>query len=171
MTQTTTTTQNLAAVVHASEAAAEAAAKAQQVAQLAQTKADEARERAEAERDAANRRYLDVLATEHETARSDALTAQADSRQALETAVLSGGDAFAAYAAYVRASVAVWQVSSALAEQRHYHGLPVRSADPPIFSFQHDIALIIDTYALETLDDAIQANRDRRAAFLSGAVS
>ena len=75
---------------------------------------------------------------------------------------------FASYAALVRASVAVWQLESGLAEQRHCLGKTTRETPPPSFSFQFDVGAIVDNVAYDAMDSAIQANRDRKASYLAG---
>jgi len=164
----TTATQILADVTKAEQDAANAASKAVAAAEQAKTKADIARSKAEQERQDANHRYLDLLVDEHESARTVAVTALGEARELLTVAVKDGGDVFANYISYVRASVAVWQIESALAEQRSYLGKPTRETTPPSFSFQYDVAEIVDNVAYEAMDEAIQANRDRKSNYLAG---
>jgi hypothetical protein len=158
----------LADVTKAEQDAVDAATKALALAEQAKTKADAARVEADRERQDANHRYLDLLVDEHESARIVAVTALGEARESLTVAVKDGGDVFASYLVYVRASVAVWQLESAIAEQRSYLGKPTRETTPPVFSFQFDVAEIIDNVAHDAMDDAIQANRDRKASYLAG---
>ena len=164
----TTATQNLAAVVHESEAAAAEAARAQAAAQVAQSRAEAARTRAEAEQRRAHEAYLATLEAEYSAKRDAALTAQGEARQALEAAVRTGGDIFGSYRAWVMASLAAWGIESAIAQQRHFLGRPSRSVDAPTFSFGHDIGAIIDQASLEAQDDVLEAIREARAAYLAG---
>jgi multidrug efflux pump subunit AcrA (membrane-fusion protein) len=163
-------TETLEAITRAEAEAQDAAAKATAAAEVARAKAEQARQRAERERQDANQRFLDVLIGEYESARTVAVTALGEARQALEDTVLGDrdGDAFASYRAYAQASVEVWRIESALAGQRHYLGLPTREPSQPVFSFQRDVGEIIDGYALRAMDDAIAANQDRKTRFLSG---
>ncbi len=73
----------------------EAAAKATAAAEVARAKAEQARQRAEQERQDANQRYLDVLVTEHESARTAAVTALGEAREALAVAVKVATERFA----------------------------------------------------------------------------
>jgi vacuolar-type H+-ATPase subunit H len=163
-------TETLAAITRAEAEAAEAAAKATAAAEVARAKAEQARQRAEQERHEANRRYLDLLGTEHESARTAAVTALGEARQALEDTVLGDrdGDVFAIYRSFVQASVEVWRIESALANQRYFLGVPTREPSQPAFSYQHDVGEIIDGYALRAMDEATAASQDRKARFLSG---
>ena len=163
-----TMTKNLAEATKAEQDAVTAAATAIAVAEQARVKADAARERAERERQDANHRFLAVLEQEHEAARTVAVTTLGEARESLTVAVKTAGDVFANYISYVKASVAVWQIESALAEQRSYLGKPTRETTPPSFSFQYDVGAILDNLALEAMDEAIQANRDRKANYLAG---
>ncbi len=163
-------TETLSDITRAETEAAEAATKATIAAEAARVKAEAARERAEQERHEANRRYLDVLGTEYESARTAAVTALGEARQALEDTVLGDrdGDVFTSYRSFVQASVEVWRIESALAGQRYFIGVPTREPSQPAFLFQHDISEIIDGYALRAMDEATVANQDRKARFLSG---
>ena len=163
-----TATQILADVTKAEQDASDAASKAVAAAEQAKAKADAARSKAEQERQDANHRYLDLLVAEYESARTVAVTNLGEARESLTVAVKDGGDVFANYISYVKANVAVWQIESALAEQRSYLGKPTRETTPPSFSFVHDVAEIIDNVAYDAMDSAIQANRDRKANYLAG---
>jgi len=164
------TTETLDQITRAEADAQDAAAKAQQAAEAARAKADRARQRADEERAAAYQRFLDVVAKEAPERRSTALTEAGERRAALESAVRGDGDAgvLQTYAAWVDASIRVWEVDSELTQIRNHHGLPVRSADPPVFRFDIDISAIIDTIALELQDQAVQRIRERREAFVNG---
>ncbi len=164
----TTSTMTLADVTRAESDAVDAATKALAAAEQAKAKADAARVEADRERQDANHRYLDLLVDEHESARTVAVTALGEARESLTVAVKDGGDVFGNYISYVKANVAVWQLEAALSEQRSYLGKPTRETTPPSFSFVHDVAEIIDNVAHDAMDSAIQANRDRKASYLSG---
>ncbi len=161
-------TETLNDITRAEAEAQDAAAKATAAAQIAQAKADAARERAERERAAAYREFLDVVAREAPEKRSQALTVAGECRAALEDAVRNGGNVFQEYQRWVEARIVVWEIDSELAQIRHHHGVPVRSTDPPAFSFGIDVAAIVDTIALEHQDDAVQRITDRRTAFVNG---
>jgi vacuolar-type H+-ATPase subunit H len=164
------TTETLASITRAEAEAQDAAAKATAAAQIAQAKAEAARERAERERAAAYREFLDVVAREAPEKRSQALTEVGECRAALESAVRGDGDAgvFQAYRAWVAARIVVWEIDSELAQIRDFHGVAVRSTDPPAFNFGMDVGAIVDTIALELQDDAVQRITDRRTAFVNG---
>jgi hypothetical protein len=169
----TTKPESLATIVLASESAAEAAAKATAVAQIAQARAEDARQRADEERAAAYRAFLDKVQAEASGKRSQALTEVGERRAALESAVRADGDAgvFRAYLRWVEASVLVWEIGSELAQIRDFHGVAVRSTDPPSFRFGMDVGAIIDTIALELQGAAEQRITDRRTRFVNGATS
>jgi len=168
----TTATVNLASVVHESEQALAAAAKAQAKALAAQQRATAAQAVADKERDVANHRFLAVLEQEHESARTTALDIQAGARVALENAVTEGdGDVFRCYAGWVTASLDVWGVDALLSGQRQYLARPGRDVIAPQFNFGYDIAAIVDHHALTLQEVVIERNRDRRNAFLNGKVS
>ncbi len=167
-TQAPTKLPNLASIVHESEQAAQEAAAAQAKAHAAQHRAQEAQRRADEERELANQRYLDLLVTEYESARTVAVTALGEARQALEDAVRGGGDIFSAYSAWVAAGVAVWGADAALSQQRHYLGRPTREATPPAFSFSHDVSAILDQHSLELQEEALARVQERRVQFLNG---
>jgi multidrug efflux pump subunit AcrA (membrane-fusion protein) len=173
MNTTTSASVNLASVVFESEQAAKAAAKAQRAAQLAQTKADEAREKADEERARAYKAFLDVVVKEAPERRSAALTAAGDARAALESAVRGDGDAgvFHAYLRWITARIAVWETDAELGAIRDIHGVPVRSVDPPVFSFAHDIGGIVDHIGLELQEQAAQRIVSRRTDYVNGATS
>ncbi len=163
------TTTSLASIVHESEVALKEAIAAQEKATRATQKADAARVEADKERDAANVRYLAVLEQDYEAARTTALDVQAEARAALETAVTKGeGDVFQCYACWVTASLDAWGVDAALSGQRYYLGRPARDAIVPTFSFNHDIATIVDNHAYALQEVVIERNRDRRNAYLNG---
>ncbi len=165
----TTTTINLASIVHESEAAAAEAAKAQQKAIAAAHRAEAARLEADREREAANVRFLAVLEKEHAALRASALDTQTAARTALETAVTTGdGDVWACYRRWVTATSDVWGVDAALSEQRGYLGRAGRGATAPVFNFGHDIGAILDHHSLELQDAVLARNRERRQKFLNG---
>ncbi len=172
-TQTPTKLPNLATIVFESEEAAKAAAKAQQAAEVARTKAEQASLRAEAERVAAYQRLLDVVTTEAPERRSAALTEAGERRSALESAVRGDGgtNVFQAYLRWVEARVQVWSIDAELGQIRDFHGLSGRSVDPPAFDFAHDIGGIVDHIGLELQDEAERRIADRRSAFANGAIS
>jgi hypothetical protein len=164
-----TTTINLASIVHESEAAAMEAAKAQQKAIAAAQRAEAAKAEADRERDAANVRYLALLESGHDAARTQALDTQAEARTALETAVTTGdGDVFTCYRTWVTATSDVWGVDAALSEQRGYLGRSGREATAPVFNFGRDIGAILDRHSLELQDVVADRNRERRQKFLNG---
>ncbi len=167
-TETPTKQPNLASIVHESEEAAKAAAAAVAKAQIAQAKAEDARQRADEERAAAYREFLDKVAKEAPERRSSALTEAGERRAALEDAVRNGGNVFQEYQRWVAARIVVWEIDSELAQIRDFHGVPVRSTDPPVFRFDLDISAIVDTIALELQDDAVHRITDRRTAFVNG---
>jgi len=169
MPTTTNKPVNLATVIHESEAAAAEAAAAQAKARELATKADVARQRAEAEREAAARRHLDTLQAQYPDARAAATTAVGDAREALEEAVRDGGDIFKSYRSWADAMVRAWEIESEVQQARHYLGVAARSTEPPRFDFGHDIAAIIDRHTLELQDAALERIRERRASFLNGA--
>ena len=162
------TTETLNDITRAEAEAQDAAAKAQQAAEVARVKADRARQRAEEERARAYQSYLDKIAAEWPAAREAATTVVGESRAALEEAVRSGVDIFAAYLRWVEASVRAWEVDAELAQIRHHHGVPVRSTDAPVFRFDIDISAIIDQIAGEFQDEAATRITDRRTAFVNG---
>ncbi len=170
-TETPTKLPNLASIVHESEEAAKAAAAAVAKAQIAQAKAEDARQRADEERAAAYREFLDKVQAEASEKRSQALTVAGECRTALEDAVRNGGDVFTSYQAWVAARIVVWEIDAELGQIRDFHGQPVRSVDPPVFSFSHDIGAIIDLIALELQEDAVQRIISRRTSFVNGATS
>ncbi len=163
------TTTSLASIVHESEQALAEALAAQEKATKATQRADVAQVAADRERDLANIRYLTLLESEHEAARVAVLTTQAEARSALEAAVTEGeGDVFTCYRDWVTASLDAWGVDAALSGQRYYLGRPARDAIVPTFSFNHDIATIVDNHAYAIQEIVIERNRDRRNAFLNG---
>jgi vacuolar-type H+-ATPase subunit H len=164
------TTETLETITKAEAEAAEAAAKATAAAEAAQAAADRARQRADEERAAAYREFLDKVAKEAPERRSAALTEVGERRAALESAVRGDGDAnvFRAYLRWVEASVLAWEIGSELTQIRDFHGQPVRSVDPPAFNFGMDVGAIVDTIALESQDDAERRITDRRTAFVNG---
>jgi len=163
-----TATQTLAAVTKAELDAVDAATKALAAAETARQKADIARQKAEQERARAYQTYLAKIAQEHPSARSTALSAAGESRAALEQAVRTDTGVFAAYIAWVTDSIHVWELDSELAQIRDYHGIPVRSTDPPVFNFGLDVAVIVDQIAFEAQDAAVSRIAQRRANFVNG---
>ena len=167
-TKTAPAPVNLAAVVHESEEAAREAAAAVARANEAQARAEQARQKAEAEQNAALRAYLDKLTREYPESRQEALTAQADARAALETAIREGGDVFGTYRQWIAANIRRWELESALQQIRDFTGQPARETPQPTFNFAQDIAAIVDRQAMELQDEVIERIRTRRANFLAG---
>lgn len=165
---TTTAPVNLAAVVHESEEAAREAAALFAKANAAQAKADDARRAVEAQAAERGRAFLAKLTADYPAARETAVTAVADTRQALLDAMQDGGNVFTCYLAWVQASIHAWALEEEIGEVRNQMGRPGRTPNPPSFSFAHDIALIVDTLAMQAQDEAIQQIRERRAAFMRG---
>jgi len=163
-----TMTKNLAEATKAEQDAVTAAATAMAVAEQARVKADATRQRADAERAVAYKALLDKLVAEHPEARSTALSAAGESRAALEAAVRTDDGVWAAYIAWVTDSIHVWELDSELAQIRDYHGISVRSTDPPVFNFGLDVAVIVDQIAFEAQDAAISRIAQRRANFVNG---
>jgi multidrug efflux pump subunit AcrA (membrane-fusion protein) len=164
-------TTTLEQITKAEAAAQDAAEKAMAAAEAARQRAEEARQRAEAERARAYRAFLDKITAEWPKARAAALTAVSESRAALEQAVRSGDDIFGAYLRWVEASVRAWEVDSELAQIRDYHGVPVRSTEPPVFRFDITISEIVDQIARELQGDAERRITDRRIGFVNGSTS
>jgi hypothetical protein len=165
---TATVTKTLSEITRAETEAEAAAAKAQRAAEIARIAAEAARAKAEQERELANRSYLDKLVAEHPAARESALTAAGEARQDLEHAVRGEGDVFSSYRRWVESSIAIWEVDSALTQQRHFHGLPTRETTQPAFNFALDVASIVDGIGYELQEQAIERIRERRASYLAG---
>ncbi len=166
-----TKTETLNDITRAEAEAQDAAAKALAAAEAARVKADRARQRAEEERARAYKSYLDQVTAEYPEKRTAALDVAGAARAELEQAVRSGDGVFGAYLRWVEASVRAWEVDAEVAQIRDYHGVPVRSTDPPVFRFDIDISAIIDQHSLELQDEALARIADRRGAFLAGSTS
>ena len=167
----TTSSTNLASIVHESEVALKEAIAAQEKATRATQKADAARVEADAQRAVAYQDFLDVLTKEYPSSREQALSTAGESRAALEPAVRTDDGVFAAYTAWVEASIHVWELDSELAQIRDFNGVPVRSTDAPTFRFDIDISAIVDQIAYEFQDSAVQRITDRRTNFVNGRTS
>lgn len=166
----TTATSTLAETVEAANAAEEAARKATAAAEQARQRAAEAKAQAEAERKQANIRYLELLVAEHTEARKALLERQGEARDAFEAAVRGeDGDIFVTYRDWTRAAQEAWAEEHALANQRIALGQPTRDPNPPVFSFAHDVAAVLDHHVLTVGDEITERWRERRAAFLNGA--
>jgi membrane-bound inhibitor of C-type lysozyme len=163
--------ETLSQITRAEQDALAAAMKAAQAAEAAKARADAARKAAEDARALGYKRYLELLTSEYPEARDQATTAVGESRQSLEDAVRGSGDVFACYLRWVDASVAAWAVDSELAQIKDYHGVPVRSTDPPVFRFDVDISMIVDGIAAGFQDSALRRITERRADYVNGKVS
>jgi len=165
------TTTSLASIVHESEKALAEAIAAQEKATKATQRADAAQAAADAQRVVAYQDFLDVLTKEYPSSREQALSTAGESRAALEPAVRTDDGVFAAYTAWVEASIHVWELDSELAQIRDFNGVPVRSTDAPVFNFGIDIGAIVDQIAYEFQDHAAQRITDRRTNFVNGRTS
>jgi hypothetical protein len=163
-----TKTQTLAEITKAETDARDAAAVATAEAEAAKLRADKARERAEAERDSANRAYLQHLQAEHPGRHNDAMERLGKARAALEAAVASGADVFRAYRGWTKARMLVWEVDQELQAQRYQLGVAHREQPPPGINFVTDIGGIFDRLGLELTDAALDRIRDRKASYLKG---
>jgi hypothetical protein len=173
MPTTTINPVNPGTQIHATEEAARLAAaafeKATRAATEAQGVAAEAQTKAELERHQRRTAYLAELTRTYADNRDSLTTAIGAARAELEAAVAGDGSSvFATYRAWTRSVAALHALEVEIAEVRGVLGQPTRYPSDIQFSWQHDIGGIVDGLALDTIDDALRAARERRATFMSG---
>jgi hypothetical protein len=165
------TTETISIITQEEADTAAAAAKAQRAAAAATARAEAARSQADAQRTQRMAELADTLGKEWPAKRDAALTALADAREALESAVAAGGDVLLSYRALIRTSIHVYEVDSELAQIRELCGRPTREPAAPVFDFSRDIGSIFNQLGMELTDDALGRITRRRADFINGGKS